>query len=449
MKVKDTGGSEGLGTQCPLPVSPPSCPLSEQRVGSCHPHLTLPPTRCWQFSISTEAELPSAVAGPGRGSFFLPPRPAAQTTGKQWSSPGGGRAEGAAPQRCCRARPRRGQCGRVLARPAPAPASGLFATLSNCRLRGRGGVAAGRAKESWVPATAASGSQGPRRERPHTRSAGELSGDEEARGRRAGPGRSRNRTRAPVLERPEPSPQSGAVALPGSHLRAPRAAPLPASPGPDALRTAFPAMTLRAPSLRRSSPAPRRQADARPLASRGTLSGRPRSAPRWARPPRPLPRRAGANRPGRRPRPTFVRQPLQAEREVPPPAPHPRGRPAARPGLASPAPAPAPAPPPPGPAAQRSAGEGRGPRARRAWAAAEGRGVRAAARRSAQLRSPRLSRRCRRARAFPGAGAGRRARAGAARSETVGYLQLLEPARRASLPLPSPQHVPITLITTN
>lgn len=119
------------------------------------------------------------------------------------------------------------------------------------------------------------------------------------------------------------------------------------------------------------------------------------------------PRRAGAHRPGQPRCPTFVRQPLQTEREVPPPAPHPRGRPAARPGLASPARAPAPAPPPPGRAAQRCAGEGRGPRARRAWAAAEGRGywggrlgLRSAPEPAAeQRRSPR-------ARAFSGAGGG-------------------------------------------
>ncbi|XP_037682827.1 translation initiation factor IF-2-like [Choloepus didactylus] len=215
---------------------------------------------------------------------------------------------------------------------------------------------------------------------------------------------------------------------PGSHLRACcgdllAAAGFPGTQTP--LRTLCPAVTPSSAPCFWAPPAPAPQVQ--PPAS-GPLQGPSPGAPRGVssrpaqprvRPLFPAPRRLRTPaRAAQRPRPTFVRQPLQAECEVPPPAAHPGGRPAARPGLASPAPAPAPAParapPPPGRAAQRSAGEGPGPRAPRAWAAAQG--VESVGRPpGARLRplSPRLSSDSpRRARAFPGAGggAGRRGR---------------------------------------
>lgn len=173
------------------------------------------------------------------------------------------------------------------------------------------------------------------------------------------------------------------------------------------------------------------EADRRPpLASRGGPQRAPPDQPR-AGPALLAPRRAGAHRPGRRPRPTFVRQPLQAEREVPPPAPHPGGRPAARPGLASPA------PPPPGPAAQRSSGDGRAPRARRAWAAAEGRGgpggrqaLGSAPKPAAEQRRPESARFPGRGGAAAGAGGGGAERG--RRGPRSGLSRLAAPASRES-----------------
>lgn len=169
------------------------------------------------------------------------------------------------------------------------------------------------------------------------------------------------------------------VALLGSHIRAPCGAPLQASPprrgcAPHRVSCGDP---FRRPASGTLSSRALDEA-ARPSPPAGILSRYPRVCARSrvssALGPPSAPR-AGAHRLEQPLRPTFVRQPLQAEREVPSPAPHPGGRPAARPGLASPARAPAPAPPPLGQEAQRSAGEGRGPGARRAWAAAEGWGV--------------------------------------------------------------------------
>ncbi|XP_043741634.1 translation initiation factor IF-2-like [Cervus elaphus] len=247
------------------------------------------------------------------------------------------------------------------------------------------------------------------------------------------PRNSRGRTWSPRRPRPLQGPDSraGRGLRPGASraLRSPPPAPSGRlGPGPTSARPVQPPtvsprpgcapnrMSCDDPSGSALHALPSRASEANgrpPLASRGDPQRAPPDQPR-AGPALLAPRRAGAHRPGRRPRPTFVRQPLQAEREVPPPAPHPGGRPAARPGLSSPA------PPPPGPAAQRSAGEGRAPRARRAWAAAEGRGARAAAKRSARLRSQPLSRGAPRARAFPGAGARRPGPAGAARSAAGG-----------------------------
>lgn len=90
-------------------------PLSEQIVGSCHSPRTLPPAQFWRLSTSTKSELSLAVAGHGRGSSFLLPSPhAVLTTGKGWSSPGGGLGE-AGLRRSAAAGPGRGRgpCGQV------------------------------------------------------------------------------------------------------------------------------------------------------------------------------------------------------------------------------------------------------------------------------------------------------------------------------------------------
>lgn len=156
----------------------------------------------------------------------------------------GGAARRAAGRRRLRRRSAAGS-GRIPALRAPLPACGLSATLSNCRLWGRRGAAVGREEESWVPATAASGSPGRSRgERAHTGPphSGPTRGD--ARGRCAGSGRSKDRTHAPVagcaLGRPEPyapHPQPQAVArAPVPPPRAPRSRPL-CPPPPAQLRS--------------------------------------------------------------------------------------------------------------------------------------------------------------------------------------------------------------------
>lgn len=334
----------------------------------------------------------------------------------------GGAARGAAGRRRLRRRAAAGP-GRLPALRAPLPACGLSATLSNCRLWGRRGAAVGRAEESWVPATAASGSPGRSRgERAHTgppplransrgrtwslRRLRPLQGPDSRAGSGLRPGASRALRPPPPASsgRPGPGPTSARPAQP------PAVSP---TPGPAALQAACPAVTLRARRFRRSPPAPGKQTAVRPSPPAGAPSGRPPISPALGPPssPRAAPVLTGLG--GGRVLPSsgsrcrqnarFLRQP-----RIPAAA--------LRPGPASPA------RPRPRRARRLSAALGTAVRPGRGGHGRPPRvgGARAAAKRSARLRSPQLSRGAPRARAFPGAGARRPGPAGAARSAAGG-----------------------------
>jgi hypothetical protein len=340
------------------------------------------------------------MTGPGRGSSFVL-SPCKRRRQQVRGGAAGGRAQGAAPQRCGRCRPGRGQRGRA----HPQTCTRFFATLSNCGLWGSRRGAARRAKESWVRGTAASGSTGAHRER------GLIPP-------RAGWRGGRRHGAAAPADSPREWHSRASPGVLGGGLR-PFAQPLGvALPGPTSARPAESPAGFLGPGSAPLRSAPHRVSCGDPSCS--PLGGRPLLPRLTCR--RPPPPRESSPGPACRPRPPSAprgrrvlpssgsrcRQSARFLRQPRIPAA------ALRPDLAWPA-RPRPRPRPrPRRAGRRSAALGRaaGP-GRRAWAAA---GIAQPPEPAAeQRRSPRSPR----ARAFPARGGGRAA-AGAGRGRGRG-----------------------------